>query len=329
MAMKTQRLWLTTSLTLVMVMFITAPTGGLASARLPQGTQSDAAYAGSYAANGVTNVVATTQRTSCYSPEVLYITRVYPDGGMTPCNGAANTGENLGPYPTQDRSNPAILVKDHSESDIRVDPLNPNHLIRQSKWFVSAEGYNHLLGFYESFDGGQSWPTQGHVPGYEGWTDNTDPVGAFDRYGNFYSLILPYQFFYNADGSHNFQKNTNREPNPAQPAELISVSVRPHGASGANDWITTHNGKPDFVAPYDSQGREPDKQWIGVDTNPASPFVDNVYAMWVVFTGPYTPHPVVSIAHANADGTHTDWSAPIALPEVGGTAQGSTSLFPP
>src|SRR5207244_1384000 len=178
--------------------------------------------------------------------------------GMSDCLGASNTGEALGPYATQVGSNPGypaanpMLVKDHSESDIRVDPTNSNHLIGQSKWFVSAEGYNHLLGFYESFDGGASWPTQGHVPGYEGWTDNTDPVGAFDRYGNFYSLILPYQFFYNADGSHNFQKNTNREPNPAQPAELISVSVRPHA----------------------------------------------------------------------------DCAAPIALPEIGGTPQGSTYLFP-
>ena len=323
------------ALTVIALTMLASSTGTTAS--VPQGTQSDKDYAKSFARYGVTNVVATTQRTSCYTPEVPFSTSDGPnDGytGMSDCLGASNTGEALGPYATQVGSNPGypaanpMLVKDHSESDIRVDPTNSNHLIGQSKWFVSAEGYNHLLGFYESFDGGASWPTQGHVPGYEGWTDNTDPVGAFDRYGNFYSLILPYQFFYNADGSHNFQKNTNREPNPAQPAELISVSVRPHGASGANDWITTHNGKPDFVAPYDSQGREPDKQWIGVDTNPASPFVDNVYAMWVVFTGPYTPHPVVSIAHANADGTHTDWSAPIALPQIGGTPQGATYLFP-
>ena len=323
------------ALTVIALTMLASSTGTTAS--VPQGTQSDKDYAKSFARYGVTNVVATTQRTSCYTPEVPLFTSDGPnDGytGMSDCLGASNTGEALGPYATQAGSNPGypaanpMLVKDHSESDIRVDPTNSNHLIGQSKWFVSAEGYNHLLGFYESFDGGASWPTQGHVPGYEGWTDNTDPVGAFDRYGNFYSLILPYQFFYNADGSHNFQKNTNREPNPAQPAELISVSVRPHGASGANDWITTHNGKPDFVAPYDSQGREPDKQWIGVDTNPASPFVDNVYAMWVVFTGPYTPHPFVSIAHANADGTHTDWSAPIALPQIGGTPQGATYLFP-
>jgi hypothetical protein len=305
------------------------------AAPVPQGTQSDAAYAASAVA--ATNVTATTQRVSCYTPEVPYFANLGPAGGYTgesPCAGAANTGEDLGPYPTQTGSNPGspaatpMLVKDHSESDIRVDPTDPRHLIASVKWFVSAEGYNHILGFYESTDGGRTWPVQGHIPGYEGWTDNTDPVGAFDPWGNYYELILPYQFFYNDDGSHNFQINPQREPNPAQPAEVISVSVRPHGAATATNWITTHSGHPDFVATYDSKGREPDKQWITVDTNPASPHFGRVYAMWVVFTGPFTAHPLVSFADARPDGTHTDWSAPVSLPEAPSTPQGSTYLLP-
>ncbi len=304
---------------------------------IPQGTQTDAAYAGSFKTNHVTNTVATTQQTSCYTPEVPYAVNDGPNDGYSgesPCLGASTTGEDLGPYPTQAGSNPGspavtpMLVKDHSESDIRVDPTNPKHLIGSSKWFVSPEGYNHLLGFYESFNGGKTWPIQGHIPGYEGWTDNTDPVGAFDGYGNFYELILPYQFFYNADGTHNFQINQNREPNPVVPAEVISVAVRPHGAANANDWITTHNGQPDIVAPYDSKGREPDKQWIAIDTNPVSPFYNRIYVMWVIFTGPDTAQPLVSYAQALADGTHTDWSAPIPLPEAPASPTGATYLLP-
>jgi hypothetical protein len=313
---------------------VPATTASPGIGNVPQGTQTDRAYAKS-GAYRVTNVFATTQRTSCFTPEVAFFTSLAPVNaydGMTECTGA-NTGEDPGPYPTQAGSNPgypaakAMLVKDHSESDIRVDPTNPNHLIGQSKWFVSGEGYDHVLGFYESMDGGATWPVQGHVPGYEGWTDNTDPVGAFDQYGNFYSLVLPYQFFFDGD-SHNFQINKNREPNPSQPAEVISVSVRPHGSATARQWITTHNGTPDIVAPYPAQGREPDKQWIAIDTNPGSPFLGRIYAMWVVFTGPSTAHPFVAIATALPDGTHTDWSAPISLPEVGGTPQGSSYLLP-
>src|SRR6266480_453946 len=213
---------------------------------VPQGTQSDRAYAKS-GAYRETNVLATTQRTSCYTPEVPFFTKLAVNGydGMTNCLVpiTSDTGEDLGPYPTQVGSNPGypaanpMLVKDHSESDIRVDPTNPNHLIGQSKWFVSGEGYNHLLGFYESTDGGATWPVQGHVPGYEGWTDNTDPLGAIDPYGNFYALILPYQFYYSNSGGHAYSNGSN-QINPTVPPEVVSMAVRKAGG-GVNGWITT------------------------------------------------------------------------------------------
>ena len=302
------------------------------------GTPSEWAYAMSGVTNGVTNVFATTQ-TSCYRPEVPYTAGAGPNDGYSgetacPLSGAT-TGENTGelaPYPTQVGSNPGfatgppVVAKNHSESDIRVDPTNPRHLIGSVKWFASAEGYNHLLGFYESWNGGMTWPVQGHIPGYEGWTDNTDPVGAFDGSGNYYELILPYQFFYLAGGSHSFQINQNKEPNPAVPAEVISVSVRPHGSTTATQWITTHNGGPDYVAPYPAKGREPDKQWITIDTNPKSPHYNTIYAMWAIFDG-VNSKPLVSTAQAKADGTHTDWSPPQILPTVNNTAS-DTYLLP-
>ena len=115
---------------------------------------------------------------------------------------------------------------------------------------VNGEGYNHLLGFYESFDGGKTWPVQGHVPGYEGWTDNTDPVGAFDPWGNFYSLVLPYQFYYDKNGGHKYD-NGSHQTNPTVPPEAIAVAVHPAqtlpGKTPAASWITTHNGQPDYL----------------------------------------------------------------------------------
>jgi hypothetical protein len=319
-----------------------AAQAGPSVGNVPQGVQSDASYAASFAAAKVTNVDATSPTSihvSCYRPEDPYLVSDGPnDGytGMSPCPATgATTGEDTGtsgPYPTQGGSNPGfpasgpMLVKDHSESDIRVDPTNPDHLIGSSKWFASAEGYNHILGFYESFNGGKTWAT-GHIPGYEGWTDNTDPVGAFDTFGNYYEFILPYQFFYNADGTHDFKVGTPLEPNPAEPAEAVAMAVRPHGATTATDWITTRGGQPDFVATYDSVGNEPDKQWLTIDDNSASPFRDRVYAMWVDFHT-LTPVPFVSFADARADGTHTDWSAPQRLPEPPHVPQGATYLLP-
>ena len=305
---------------------------------VPQGTQSNASYAAGFTALKVTNVDATTSQTSCYRPEDPYFASDGPnDGytGMSPCpSSGATTGENTGaaPYPTQAGSNPGfpatgpMLVKDHSESDIRVDPTNPRHLIGSVKWFVSAEGYNHVAGFYESFNGGEAWTT-GHIPGYEGWTDNTDPVGAFDGFGNYYEFLLPYQFFYNPDGTHDFKIGTPLEPNPAEPAEVVAMAARPHGATSATGWITTHAGHPDFVASYDSVGNEPDKQWLTIDDNPASPHYNRVYAMWVDFHF-LTPVPFVSFADARADGTHTDWSVPQPLPVGPDNPQGVTYVLP-
>jgi hypothetical protein len=331
------------SLAVPLVLGFTASGGLAVSAGLgpgvgvvPQGLQSDAAYAGSFKANHVTNVFATTQQTSCYTPEVPYSGSLAPADGYTGesgCAGAATTGEALGPYPTQSGSNTgypattAMLVKDHSESDLRVDPTNASHLIGSSKWVVSAEGYNHLLGFYESFDGGKTWPVQGHIPGYEGWTDNTDPIGAFDGFGNYYEFILPYQFFYDPSGSKDYGIGTRQEPNPAQIAEVVAMAVRPHGATAANDWITTRNGKPDFVATYDSIGNEPDKQWMTIDTNPRSPHYNRIYAMWVDFHN-RVPVPFVSFADALPDGTHSAWTAPLALPTPPHMPQGETYLLP-
>ena len=68
-----------------------------AAAAPPQGFQSNASFAASYAQRGVTAVAATSQRVSCYAPEVFYQASLtpsqgYPDGGTTLCNGAAHDG---------------------------------------------------------------------------------------------------------------------------------------------------------------------------------------------------------------------------------------------
>jgi hypothetical protein len=288
-------------------------------------------------ASAVTNVFATTQRVSCYRPEVYYPDSLTGNGytGMSSCTGAT-TGEDTGSlkmYPSQVGSNPGyatsgpMLVKNHSESDIRVDPSDPTHkhLIGTSKWAVSAEGYNHLLGFFESFDGGTTWPWQGHIPGYEGWTDNTDPVGAFDSFGNFYALVLPYQFYYNPDGTHNFKINPNLEPNPSVPAEAITIAVlNKHSAATRPLWSSSN--AMDVIATYPAKGREPDKQWITIDTK-SSAHKDRIYAMWTIFDG-IAAVPVVSYADAFSNGTHSAWSQPVRLPMGGQSPQGDTYALP-
>jgi hypothetical protein len=298
-----------------------------ADAAPPQGFQSDADFAASYAARAVTSVPATTQRVSCYTPLVLYQgsltpSQGFPDGGSTPCPGA-NTGELIGPFPTQNVSNPPLRAKDFSESDLHVDPTDPRHIIGISKWFVNAEGYNHLTGFYESYDGGATWPQQGHIPGYEGWTDNSDPVGAFDRWGNFYAVVLPYMFRYLAGGQH---FTYAPDVNPALPRAGIGVAVRPRGAATPASWLVTRNGAPDLVrrAPF-AGALVFDKQWIAIDTNRRSKHFGRVYVSWAIGASDEGLRIYVSYADARRNGTHTNWSTPKrVLPQRPGIGDNGT-----
>jgi len=181
---------------------------------------------------------------------------------------------------------------------------------------VNAQGYNHLLGFYESWDGGTNWTVQGHVPGYEGWTDNTDPIGAFDPWSNFYSLLLPYMFYYDKGGFHKYS-NGAKLPNPTLPSEAITVSVHPNAVTQtARNWLANDHifDSPQAVT------HDVDKQWIAIDTNSPNQdrFAGRVYAMWVLYNSFNSDHPYVSYATARPDGTHTPWSTPREIPSISG-----------
>src|SRR6266545_449359 len=207
-----------------------------------------------------------------------------------------------------------------SESDLHVDPTNPAHLIGVSKWVVNSEGYNHLAGFFESFDTGATWPTQGHIPGYEGWTDNSDPVGAFDPWGNFYAIVLPYMFDYTSSGTHRFLSSA---VNPRLARSGIGVTVRPHGAATANAWLTTYAGGLDLVAGSPFQGAEVfDKQWVAIDTNRRSRFFGRVYVAWSIGGSDQSLRIYESHADGRPDGTHGNWSAPkLVLRQVQGIGE--------
>src|SRR5260370_19650137 len=158
--------------TLAVLSFSLAPASASSSStadsgigNVPQGLQSDQAYADSFNTHAVTNVFVTSQQVSCYRPEVPYAADNGPNDGYTgesPCPGAT-TGEDTGAthlYPTQAGSDPpypaaeSILVKDRSEAHSRDEPTNPGHLIDSTKRFSRPQVYNHVLRFYQSsYDG--------------------------------------------------------------------------------------------------------------------------------------------------------------------------------
>ena len=50
------------------------------------------------------------------------------------------------------------------------------------------------------------------------------PVGAFDPFGNFYSLDLAYNFYYSKGGGHVYNNGSN-QVNPTVPPEAVAVSL--------------------------------------------------------------------------------------------------------
>ncbi len=171
----------------------------------------------------------------------------------------------------------SVWANDHSESDLAVDPTNPQHIVGMSKFFFSPKDYLFRLGWYDSTNGGQTW-TSGLLPGYDDWMDTTDPTVAFDSQGNLYALVLPFNFVIEPSGSHNWDVG-HVSPKGLNDGIFLSRSLKADGAVGRM-WRD-----PVQIAVYRSSGvgRTADKQWVGADIFGKHP--GSVYTSWIVFDG--------------------------------------------
>jgi len=164
-----------------------------------------------------------------------------------------------------------------SESDLAVDPTNPNHLVGLSKVFWSPKDYLFDLEWYDSEDGGKTWTT-GVLPGYEQWADATDPTLAFDSRGNLYTLVLAFNFVIESNGSHNWSVGQT-EPLHLNDAIYLQRSLKGKDQVG-RAWET-----PIQIASYKSSGLgvTADKQWLAADLYGKHP--GSVYMSWILLDG--------------------------------------------
>lgn len=190
-------------------------------------------------------------------------------------------------------------ANDKSESDLAVDPTNPQHIVGMSKAFFSPKDYLFELAWYDSTDGGLTW-TSGLLPGYEDWMDTTDPTVAFDAQGNLYALVLPFNFVIEPSGDHNWDIG-HVSPAGLNDAIYLSRSMKADGAVGRT-WEA-----PVLLATYHASGLgiTADKQWVGADIFGKHP--GSVYATWIVFDG-VALNTVVSVS--------TDYGAHFTPPRV-------------
>ena len=193
----------------------------------------------------------------------------------------------------------STTANDKSESDLAVDPTNPDHIVGMSKAFFSPRDYLFSLIWYDSTDGGKTW-TSGLMPGYEEWMDTTDPVVAFDAAGNLYALMLPFNFVIEPSGDHNWDVG-HVNPKGLNDAIYLSRSLKSDGPVGQK-WQT-----PVLLATYHASGLgiTADKQWVGADTFGVHP--GSVYASWIVFDG-VSLNTVVAVS--------TDFGAHFTAPQV-------------
>ncbi len=137
------------------------------------------------------------------------------------------------------------------ESSIAVNPNNTLQVVGLSKKFVDIATYNFSLAAVYSADGGQTWQNSAALVLPDGATQMSDPTLARDDSGNVFIVGLP------ASGAP-----------PAWDGTGIVVYKSGDGGTTWSEPLPIHN------SPLD------DKQWAAGDSNPASPFHGNVYAVW-------------------------------------------------
>jgi hypothetical protein len=171
----------------------------------------------------------------------------------------------------------STIGNDKSESDLAIDPTNPDHLVGLSKVFWSPHDYVFNLEWFDSEDGGKTW-TMGLLPGYDQWTSTTDPTLAFDSRGNLYALVLAFNFVVEKPGFHNWSVGQT-EPLHLNDAIYLSRSLKGRDQVGRT-WQA-----PIQIATYNSagNGRTADKQWVGAD--PFGNHPGSVYMAWIRLDG--------------------------------------------
>jgi hypothetical protein len=139
---------------------------------------------------------------------------------------------------------------DRSESDLAVNPLDPNNMVGASKRFTDPATYAFSLAAYYTFDGGLTWTEAPTLTLRPDWAGTSDPAVAWDSMGNAYLVTLP--FGTGAD------------------TPLIGIAVY-KSSDGGRTW-----SEPDLI--HASSGD--DKQWALGDNDSGSPFFGNLYAAW-------------------------------------------------
>ncbi|HKF19861.1 MAG TPA: sialidase family protein [Candidatus Dormibacteraeota bacterium] len=196
------------------------------------------------------------------------------------------------PFGSNFMANCDSTVLPHNETAIVADPNDPRHLVGGSNNSQVLNNPGHsAMGYYTSFDGGATW-TNGQVP-TGAFAIASDPTVGFDTTGNvFFGTVA------------------------------FDLGLGGTALGGAIQVSRSRDGGRTFETPVQverstSDGIVEDKEYLSVDTNPGSPFLNSIYITWTRFhfdsSDTYLESPI--FFSASRDGGAT-WSLP---KEISGT----------
>ena len=170
------------------------------------------------------------------------------------------------------------------EPDIAMDPNNANSVVAVTQQGRFKTGGSADSGFAASSDGGHTW-TSGNFPGLSKavggpYDRSSDPTAAFGPDHVAYASTIDFTF-------------RDHCPN------AVGVNTSTDGGRTWND--------PVFPQADHSCDVFNDKNWLAVDTNPASPFFGRVYLVWSRFA----PNGAGVLRYSDDDGQ--TWSSLIAV----------------
>jgi hypothetical protein len=153
------------------------------------------------------------------------------------------------------------------EPDVAMDPNNPNDVVAVVQQGRFKTGGSADSGFATSLDGGATW-THGNLPGL-----TTRVGGPFDRSSDPSVVFGPDHTVYASTIDFSFGKKVC--------PSAVAVQSSTDGGITWSDPVFAENDRTCDVFN--------DKNWLGVDTNPSSPYFGRLYLVWSSFTKTASP----------------------------------------
>jgi hypothetical protein len=174
----------------------------------------------------------------------------------------------------------------NNEPNIVVDAANPLHMIASSNDYGSCCDQ-----YYTSFNGGSTWST-GNMSTEDPRRTGSDPVTAIDvKHDVALHASLNYKF---------------RPDGEACDGDVV-VSPSTDGGLTWDKPVVVGFGNGCDLDKFQIFN---DKEWIGTDNNPGSPFYGRTYVTWTAFvvrSGEYVESAIIE-THSDDGGAH--WTAP-------------------